>query len=1086
MSTNKNKQRAHAFRNLSKVLVLSLASSYLTANFNTVMAMNSVVAQQIAQEKIRVQGQVTDAQSGKGISFVTISANGVRLAASAIDGKFDIQVPIGAQLSFSIIGYQSISQTVQSANANLSIKLSESTTEISEVVVTALGIKREEKSLGYSVSTVKNEELTDALSGNWTDALTGKVAGLNLVKSGAGPAGSNQIILRGETSLTGNNSALIVIDGVVTSGSSGQMTGSGSGNYQSSDSPVDFGTSLADINPDDIESVSVLKGPGASALYGSRGANGAIIITTKQGKSNQKGLGISFNTNASIETINRWPDYQYEYGQGAGGGDLYYSYGNSEDGASTLSTSSAWGPKFDGQQYYQYDPNSYRETPHERTLWKPYKNNRKDFFDIAQTYTNNLSISGGNDKTTVRFSYGNTQNKWIVPNTGYNRHSVGLQLSHNLSDKLSISAKVSYNNKGSDNLPNTGYNNGTIMYFIRGMVPNMDINWFKDYWLPGEEGITQRRPFSNLLDNPYLMSYEILNAQKRNGVVGNIQATYKFNDLLSVMVRTSTDFQYDARTQRRPFNTNKYAQGYYKESNIFTQEINSDFLLSYNNNRGQDFKYGASLGGAMMKNTYTLDELAANRLIYPGIYNLANAAEKLIYNPIRREYAVNSLYAMANVSYRDYLFLDATIRGDWASTLASPVKNEVKPFFYPSLNASYVISQAVDLPEQISFWKFRASVAQVGGGGTTPYLTAYTYPVAEGFTAGLINSTKIPNENLKYETTVSYELGTDFRMFKNRLTVDLTAYSSKSYDQILNVPIDPSSGYTSQIINAGDVSNKGIELAVSAEVLKNKNRLQWKPYANMSFNRSNIVSLPEEAEGAIVLSTIFGSRGTVEARVGGRFGDLYGYGYERNEEGKIIYNAADGLPVSSQNLRHLGNATPEWRAGFGNEFKYKNFKLNVLVDGQFGGVGYSLTHAVLAEEGKLKKTIPGRYNGIIGDGVVKNADGSYSANTTLANARDYYYAHYNRDNLESNVFSTNFIKLREVRFDYTIPSEYLKRMKLQRAVVGVYGRDLLVFTNWPGFDPEFGALNNGTIQKGAEIAQFPSTRSFGVNVSIAF
>lgn len=1080
----KKKHRGLSMRPLSRVLLCSIATSYLTANLNTVLAKNMEIARSIQQEKIQIQGLITDSRTGKGISSVTIALNGVRMAATGADGKFTLLAPVGSSLTASTVGYESKTQLITSNSKQITLSLTESSTAISEVVVTALGIKREEKSLGYAVTTVKNEELTDAMAGNWTDALTGKVAGLNLVKSGGGPAGSNQIILRGETSLSNNNGALIVIDGVVTSGSSGQMTGSGSSNYQGADAPVDFGSSLADINPDDIESVSVLKGPGAAALYGSRGANGAIIITTKQGKSQKNGLGINFNTNTTFETINRWPDYQNEYGQGVGGGDLYYSYGNSADGPSTLSTSSAWGPKFDGQYYYQYNPDSYRVTPTEKTLWKPYKNNRKDFFEVGQTYTNNLSIAGGNEKTTVRFSYGNTKNKWIVPNTGYSRHSMNIQLSHQLSKKLTVSSKISYNNKNSDNLPSTGYNNSTVMYFMRGLTPNMDINWFKDYWQPGEENITQTRPFSTLLDNPYLMSNEFLNSQKRNGVVGNVSIDYKFNDQLSLMVRTATDFQYDARTQKRPFNTNKFTNGFYKESNIFTQEINSDFLLKYDNSKGAVIKYGAMVGGALMKNKYTLDELTATKLIYPGVYNFANAAERITPNPVRREYATNSLYAMANVSYKDYLFLDATARLDYTSTLASPDKSSVKPFFYPSVNTSFVVSQAFDLPESISFWKLRASIAGVGGGGTTPYLTSYTYPIADNFTGGLVNNVKIPNVNLKAENTTSYEVGTDFRMFKNKLTVDLTGYYSMSYNQILNVPIDPASGYTSQVINAGQVSNRGIELAISGKVLDKRDGFSWKPYGNMSYNHSRIDELPAESEGAIVLSTIFGSRGTVEARVGGRYGDLYGYGYARNEQGQIIYE--NGLPISSSELKYLGNATSPWKAGFGNEFSYKNFRFNILFDGQFGGVGYSLTHAVLAEEGKLKKTIPGRYNGIIGDGVVRNPDGTYSPNTVAANARDYYYAHYNRDNLESNIFSTNFIKLREVRFDYTLKGDVLKKMKLQKAVVGVYGRDLFVFSNWPSFDPEFGALNNGSIQKGAEIAQFPSTRSFGINLSVAF
>ncbi len=423
---------------------------------------------------------------------------------------------------------------------------------LNEVVVTALGIKREEKALGYSVSTVKNEELTNAISNNWTDALSGKVAGLNLVKSGGGPAGTNKIILRGENSLSGESAALVVIDGVITSSSSGRSTGGGSGSYLSGDSPSDFGNGLADINPEDIESVSVLKGPAATALYGSRGGNGAVIITTKSGKIKQKGIGVSINSNTAIENVSSWPEYQYEYGQGDLGQDLYYSYLATVDGASTRSTSSAWGPKFDGQSYFQYDPVT-RTTSATRLPWVPYKNNHKDFFQTGTTFTNSVSLDGGTEKTSARLSVTNLQNKWIIPNTGYTRNSVALSLTNKLTDKLQIASKVNYTNKYSDNLPSTGYNNQTIMYFVRGLAPNMNLDWFKDYWLPGQEGLAQNRPFSSLLDNPYLIANEMLNKSNRNNVVGNVSATYNFLSNLSLMVRTSVDLSYEERSQQRPF-----------------------------------------------------------------------------------------------------------------------------------------------------------------------------------------------------------------------------------------------------------------------------------------------------------------------------------------------------------------------------------------------------------------------------------------------------------------------------------------------------------------------------------------------------
>lgn len=1079
MLTN-NQEKVKPHRIGSKLLWIALATACYSGA--QVYANHSISFEKTtSQEKIKIQGKVVDKNTKSPLQGVSIRVNGKTIASSNLEGTFTIDLAPGTSVSFQLIGYDSITQTFSSGNTNTIIQLAETSEGIEEVVVTALGIKRDQKALGYAATTVSGDELTNAISNNWSDALTGKVAGLNIVKSGGGPLGSNQIVLRGETSLSGDNGALIVIDGIVMEAGKA-MTGSGNSNYLDSDSPVDFGSSLSDINPDDIASITVLKGPAAAALYGFRGSRGAIIITTKSGVGDGK-FNISINSNTSIGTINRWPDYQYEYGQGTDGQDLYYSYGQSDDGSSTFSTSSAWGPKFDGQMFYQYNPEYYRERAPERALWRPYKNNQRDFFDPEVTTTNSISVSGSTEKTSARFSYTNVHNSWIVPNMGYNRHSVAANLTNRLTDKFSVSTKINYNNRSSDNLPNSGYNNQSYMYFVRGLTPNMNPEWFEENWRPGQYGITQTTPFSNLLDNPKTMSYDMINAQSKNHVIGNIQADYKFSEELNLMIRTGIDFSFDKRKQSRPFDTYKYAYGYYREQGIYSQEVNTDFLFTYNNQRHEDFKFGGNFGGSMMRNKYNRDDASTNKLMYPNVYSFANAANTIIYDPYQAEYAVHSLYGLANFSYKDFLFVDGTIRVDWASTLASPIRDEVKPFFYPSLNTSLILSEILDLPGQISFWKMRATIAAVGGGGKRPYLNTYSYPRVKQFPGGSSNPTAIPDENLRYENTVSYELGTDFRMFRNRLKLDMTVYKNYTYDQILETPIDPSSGYRTQIINAGEVENTGFELEANYDIFKKADGFSWSVFGNFTNYNTRINELPNNVD-ALVLSTIYGSRGSVEARTGGRFGDMYGLGYLRNTNGDIIYK--NGLPQLTEDLIYIGNANATTKFGFGNQFNYKNFGFNFLIDGQFGGVGYSLTHAVLMEEGKLKKTIPGRYNGIIGHGMVDNGNNVFSENSTAVSAARYYSTHFNRDNIESNTFSTDFIKLREVRFDYTISKDVLKRYKLQKATIGLYGRDLFVFTNWPSFDPEFASLNGSGIEKGAEIAQFPSTRNFGINLSLTF
>ncbi|WEK19813.1 MAG: SusC/RagA family TonB-linked outer membrane protein [Candidatus Pedobacter colombiensis] len=1050
------------------------------------------VAYLFRQEIVTVKGTVKDGVDKQPLPGVTITDSQRKvLGVTDQNGFFTIKVAKGAEISFNMLGFTAVKHTINASQDNLSIMMSSSSNDLNEVVVTALGIKREEKSLGYSTTTVKGEDLTNALSNNWTDALSGKVAGLNIIKSGGGPAGSTKIILRGENSFNAADSeALIVVDGVIISGGSGKLTGTGSGNYLDADSPVDFGSSIADINPDDIESVSVLKGPGASALYGSRGGNGAILITTKQGSSKQKGWGITLNSNTSFATINRWPDYQYEYGQGdrATNGDLYYSYGDSEDGGRTYSSSSAWGPKFNGQLYYQYEPDRYRLTAipagtATKTPWVAYPNNRKDFFETAKTFTNSLSLAGGTAKTSVRLSYTNAVNTWIIPNTGYNRNTVALQLSHAVNDKLTVSSKINYNNRWSDNLPSTGYNNQTIMYFIRGLTPNMDLNWFKDYWLPGQEGITQRRPFSLQLDNPYLQANEMLNKSNRNGIIGNVSATYNFNKKLSLLVRSALDFSAEDRSQRKPKNTQKYADGMYREQDIVISEVNSDFLLKYDDAiKSANLKYSMSVGGSMMHNRYRRDEYRAEKLIYPGIFTLANSALTLEARPVRSQYATNSWYGLGTISYRDYLFLDATVRSDRTSILTNPMfPARNKPIFYSSLNLSAVMSEIFKLPSEISFWKMRASIAGVGSGSTTPYMTSYTYSPSIYFPSGLVNPTTLPNMDLRPLFTKSLELGTNIRLFKSSVELDVAVYKNNTSDQIIPAPVDVSSGYSQMYINAGEVQNKGLEIQLNGTPLKSKNGLNWKSFGNISSNTNKVISIMNDRK---VLLTMFGANGSIEARTGGSLGDMFGFGYVHAPDGQIVYE--NGLAKLGDTLLYLGNYVPKYKFGFGNQFSYKRFGLNILFDGQIGGKAYSLTHAVLAEEGKLKETLPGRYNGIIGNGVIKNADGTYRPNDVVAtNIGNYYYSHFQRENIESNIFRTDYIKLREVRFDYTLSPRLIKRLKMQKATIGVYGRDLLVFTKWPAFDPEFGTLADGEITSGAEIAQFPSTRTIGINLSIS-
>lgn len=518
-----------------------------------------------AQQK-NITGVVKNSSSGANIPNASVQVKNTKTGTSTnAAGAWSLVASQGQILVVSAVGFASREMVINEKNSFV-VNLQPADTELENVIVTALGIRREEKALGYATTVVKGEELTNAISSNWTDALSGKVAGLNLVRSNSGPSGSNKIILRGESNLTGNNEALIVVDGVVISNGSNRRTGIGgeSAYGTSSDNqPADYGGSMNDINPEDIESVTVLKGPAAAALYGERGAGGAIMITTKSGSSRKKGLGITFNSNVNVEDVNRWPDMQYEFGQGTNGVP-YYSFGAGPDGVSTSATSSAYGPRFDGQMFYQYDPVTGAQGT-ERTLWRAYPDQTRDYFKTGTNLTNTISIDGGTDKTTARFSFTNVKNKWILPNTGFTRNTLALSVNTKATDKLTISSKVNYTNRVSDNLPGAGYGNQSIMYWYIFWQPNADMNWLKRYWVPGQEERKIFYPFSTFPENPYAIAYEFINRSNRHNITGNVQAAYNITKELSLQVRASMDMGYDSRAQQRPFDAgSKFQAGSFR------------------------------------------------------------------------------------------------------------------------------------------------------------------------------------------------------------------------------------------------------------------------------------------------------------------------------------------------------------------------------------------------------------------------------------------------------------------------------------------------------------------------------------------
>jgi TonB-linked SusC/RagA family outer membrane protein len=1035
-----------------------------------------------------ISGIVKDAETNNGLAGVTVAVAGKKsLFVTKEDGSYTVAVPKGTTIVFSAVSYEEQRIVVSDNQRIRNVLLKPAAKELEGVVVTALGITRKQMALGYAATTIDNEQLTDAKSANWIDALSGKVAGLNMVRSGSGPTGTNKIILRGENNLTGDNEALIVVDGVVINQGSGRRSaisgevvyGTGSDNM-----PADYGSSLNDLNPEDIESVTVLKGPGAAALYGQRGANGAVIITTKSGSTKRKGLGVTFSSNVAMEQVNRWPELQYEYGQGLAGAS-HYSYGASADGASASGTSSAYGPRFNGQQFFQFDPVTQAQGT-QRTEWRPYKNGVNSYFNTGKTITNSISVDGGTDKTTARFSMTNVLNDWITPNTGYKRNTVALSVNSKVNDKLQISSKVNYTNKWSDNLPGAGYGNQSIMYWYIFWQPSADPNWLKNYWVNGQENKRIMFPFSSFPENPYAIAYEFLNSSNRHGITGNIQANYTLTKQLSLQVRTSVDQSYEERAQKRPYDAgSKLVKGSLRTQNIFSSEISADFLLKYNQKIGTHIDLSAMAGGSLLRNKDKRDETRADSLIYPGLYSFANAAGPLVSMPYGSRYGINSFYGLLTASYDKFLFLDLTARQDWNSVLATPERTTNAGFFYPSANMSFILSNVTRLPKYINYAKLRFSVSSVGSGGTNPYLTAYNYESAGSlFAGGLQTPGLLANPNLRPLRTTSYEAGAELKMLKNRLSLDVAVYTGSTKDQHLRRILDRSSGFTQVLINAGRVNNSGVEVALNGSPVKSKKGFNWNVGVVFSTNRNQIKEL---LDSSVVLQTGPVGGGQIVAKVGGSMGDMYGRGYVRSPDGQVLYDTLTGNALISQDVVYLGNTIPKYKFGITNELTFKQFRLSFLFDAQLGGVAPSLMHYKLAEQGKTKNTLPGRYNGIIGNGVVMTADGKYRTNDVIAtNIDEYYRSHYGVDNAEGSTFSTDFFKFRELRFDYTLHTKLVQKLKLQKATVGVYGRDLFIWSPWPMFDPEFGTLSGTDIVRGFETGQFPSTRTMGVNLVVAF
>jgi ferric enterobactin receptor len=1004
----------------------------------------------------KISGRVTD-QPGLPIPGVSITIKNTKTGTTSdFDGNYALTTKAGETLVFSFMGLKT-KEVVVANDATINVVLLDNSQMLNDVVVTALGVKREKRSLGYASQELKAEDINKVNSTNFISNLSGKISGLQISGSGNGIASSSRIVIRGDKSLNiNNNSPLFVVDGVPINNSTYGVGGSPT---TQTDLPTDYGSGASEINQEDVETVNVLKGAAASALYGSRAANGVIVITTKSGKKN-KGFGVAISSSYMTSEVLRLPETQGVYGAGLKGN--YDPQGDSN-----------FGPKLGtGLSILQNGSPGY-SIGQGVALPLESRFNLNDFFRKGNSISNSVSITGSDAKTNFRISYANTKSEDIVPNSDLKRSTIGLNLNYKITDKWKIATTATYTRSASDNTPVSGYGSQGIMYNLLWNHTNVDLDWLKDYWIKKD---VQQNSMFGWGDNPYKIAYENTNAFHKKRLFGSIATTYDVNEHLSLLFRAGMDDSDDFRTSRRPIGSSRYGNGMYREQNISFTEYNTDMLLSYDRTFG-DFSAKISFGANQMNQFTSKGQIEGQSLSTSGLYNLQNINVPTVQSRNDFKRHINSVYSFANIGYKKYLYLDLTARNDWSSTL--PTNNN--SYFYPSASLSFIPTSVFDMGNSIDFLKFRINAASVGN-DTDPYNLVKAYD--NGNLLGTYtNPTKILNSNLKPEIATSYEVGAEAQFLKRRITLDASYYVTNSKNQIVGLDISQSSGFSKNLINAGEIENSGVEIGLGLTPIRNEN-IEWTVNANFTKNKGVVKELIPGVDNYIIAQGPNG--GTIEARVGERMGDMYGRGYLRSPEGKIVFDDA-GSPILDTKIKKIGNYNPDWMLGLSTSFRVKDFTLNALLDIRHGGKIYSMTNSIGMESGILAASLPGRETGIVGDGVVKNTDGSYSPNTKVISAESWYYSNaYQRGNIEANSFDASYAKLREVSLNYKLSKRFTDPLGIENMSIGLVGNNLALWTAVPNIDPDTQALSGGTLLPGFEVLQFPSARNYGFKLNVSF
>ena len=1014
----------------------------------------------VEQAKVTVKGIVLDENGEPIIGASVVDASGKNGTVTDANGNFTLEAPKGITLKISYLGYTPT--TVAASGTTVRVVMEPSNNDLNEVVVTALGIKREKKALGYAMQEVKTEGLTENKNFSVANMLQGKVAGVQISQSGTGLGGSTRIVMRGLNSLSGNNQPLWVVDGMPISDNSSEQASQWGG--------FDYAGAASEINPEDIESISVLKGANAAALYGSRAQNGAIVITTKKGKLNQP-LRLEYNGTLDITKVYSPYDYQNEYGQGTGGNF-------------DINSKMSWGQKLDGTMVDNWRNVLYGDANYGKYALTPQKDYIKDFYKTGTNYTNTVTATAGGESLRGRFSFTDSRANDVVPNYSQNRQYFDLNTEFT-SKYLDIGAKINYMHEKSKNRPSQG-EYGVMIQLVK-MPRGIRLSDLENPRGTGQyyyNAVNWSGPSDNYA-NPYTLTDPANgNLMDRNRIIGQVNATLKFTDYLKLTGRVGVDWYND---QFKNFNTlpdPTNAASQYVKSNNTNKEFNADLILYFDKTFG-DYSINANLGTAVTNSRS--DALAGYSGLFatPNVITLANGLTQTVGESYAKK-EIQSAFFSASLGYKNWAYLDVTGRNDWSSTL--PETN--RSYFYPSVSLSAILSEVLKLPSWVDFWKVRGSWAQVGN-DTNPYqLATYYYLWTSGDKNDADGDKLNPNivkeymsnvkalADLKPEKTNSAEVGTEAHFFGNRLSFDFTYYNTQTTNQILTIGLPGSSGYTSKHINAGKIKSHGVELMIGGTPIKTKD-WQWDVNVNWGLNRTSCDYLDNEVSRYTLGSIRIGS---VVVNAGGGYGDIVGKAYKRDAQGRKIVDS-NGLPESESD-KVIGNMLPKWTGSVGTQLRWRDLTFSALVDVRHGGQFISNTDNYACQQGTSARTLYGRKSGeqIVVDGVTEDGQ----VNTKGVNAETYWTSIAGSDGIaEEFLYSASYIKMREMSLGYILPAHWFANTPIKYVKLSLVGRDLFYFHKAAPVNPE-GAFSRSDYAQAFELASMPPTRSFGFSLNVKF